>query len=153
MRLYKNSPVFISLKRCYKFFRIQYPQLLRPESKKYVYCRVEDRDPVLFDPWIRDGKKSEPGYGMHIPDLIFEIFLPVFGLKILNLWCGSISGILSTLDPGSGMEKYWIRDKHPGYDKLVNWELIKGICSRTKNKSVPEFVSRAKMIPFNKNIR
>ncbi len=82
----------------------------------------------FFDPWIRDGKKSrdrirDPGSGMNIPELIFENFVSVFGLKYLNSLMRIWSAKLSTLDRGSGMEKIesgtWNRDKHPGSATLL----------------------------------
>jgi hypothetical protein len=54
-------------------------------------------------------QNPDPGFGMNIQYDIFENFVSVFRLKILQFF-----GILSTLDPGSGMEKVGsrIRDKH-----------------------------------------
>jgi hypothetical protein len=81
---------------------------------------------VLFDPWIRDGRKSASGSGMNNPDHIFlelrNHFFAFFGVKILKFF---------DEDPGSGMKtvriRYpgWkkvgsgIRDKHPGSATLV----------------------------------
>jgi hypothetical protein len=51
------------------------------------------------------GKKSGSGSGMNNPDHISESLETIFGLKILKFFDS---------DPGSGMEKFRIRDKHPG---------------------------------------
>jgi hypothetical protein len=56
------------------------------------------------------GCKKNPGSGIpgYIPDLIFENLVSVFWVKILKLFDADPdpeSGILLTLDPGSGMEK------------------------------------------------
>jgi hypothetical protein len=42
-----------------------------------------DLDPGYgaFYPWFQDGKKLDPGSGMNIPDLIFEILASVFWVK------------------------------------------------------------------------
>jgi hypothetical protein len=77
----------------------------------------------LFDPWIRDGRKSASGSGIRNEQpgsYFFELrnhFFAFFGVKILKFF---------NEDPGSGMETVrirdpeWkkvrsgIRDKHPG---------------------------------------
>jgi hypothetical protein len=73
---------------------------------------------------------------MNISDLIFEISAPVFGLKILNFFDADPdpgSEILSTLDPGSGInspdpkhcKKLYHRchretiEENPGTDHLI----------------------------------
>ncbi len=64
---------------------------------------VADRtwDPVLFDPGIRDGKKSGSRSGMNIPDYFSDSLKTVFRIKnIKKFWCESGSGIFLTLDPG-----------------------------------------------------
>jgi hypothetical protein len=43
-------------------------------------CGFGIQDPVLFDPWIRDGKKSR--CGMNIPNLFFENLESVFCVKL-----------------------------------------------------------------------
>jgi hypothetical protein len=50
-----------------------------PVYSEYQYIRVADPDPVLFDPGIRDGKKS--GSGMNIPDHFSESLETVFRAK------------------------------------------------------------------------
>jgi hypothetical protein len=60
------------------------------------------RDPVLFDPWIRDGEKS--GSGMNIPDHLPGSLETVFVLKILKFFDADP-------DPGSGI--FMIRN--PGW--------------------------------------
>ncbi len=53
------------------------------------------------------GKKSGSGSGMNNPDRIFREFkINFLGLKYL--------GTFFDADPGSGLEKILIRDKHPG---------------------------------------
>ncbi len=44
-------------------------------DERGVTCSVGDLDPGYgaFCPWFQDGKKLDPGSGMNIPDLIFEI--------------------------------------------------------------------------------
>jgi hypothetical protein len=51
------------------------------------------------------GKKSGSGSGMNTQDHISESLETIFLIKILNIF---------DADPGSGMEKIRIRDKHPG---------------------------------------
>jgi hypothetical protein len=65
------------------------------------------------------GKKS--GSGMNHPDHISESLETIFWVKILKLYA----------DPGSGMEKIRIRDKHPGsatplkiFEKYVPFYLL-----------------------------
>jgi hypothetical protein len=60
----------------------------------------------LFYPWIRDtgwAKNQDPGprYGMNNPDHNSKSLETNFWIKILKLFYA---------DPGSGMEKIWIRD-------------------------------------------
>jgi hypothetical protein len=54
------------------------------------------------------GKKS--GSGMNNPDHISESLETIFWVKILKFF---------DADPGSGMEKNRIRDKHPGSATLL----------------------------------
>jgi hypothetical protein len=49
---------------------------------------------------------------MNIPDHISEGLETIFWFKILKL-LDADPGIFLTLDPGSGIEKIRIRDKHP----------------------------------------
>ncbi len=56
----------------------------------------------LFDPWIQD------------PGSYFRELINNFWVKILKFFYA---------DPGSGMEKIRIRDKHPGSGKLPLWYL------------------------------
>jgi hypothetical protein len=51
------------------------------------------------------SKKSESGSGMNNPDHISQSLETIFWVKILKFF---------DEDPGSGMEKIRIRDKHPG---------------------------------------
>jgi hypothetical protein len=51
------------------------------------------------------GEKSGSGFGMKNPDHISESLETIFRDKILKFF---------DADPGSGMEKIRIRDKHPG---------------------------------------
>jgi hypothetical protein len=52
---------------------------------------------------------------MNIQDHNSESSETIFRVKILKLFDADADpGILLTLDPGSGMEKTRIRDKHPG---------------------------------------
>jgi hypothetical protein len=73
------------------------------------YCSVADPDTgsrCLFDPgiWVR-YKIRIPGSGMKSPDHISGSLETIFRIKILKFF---------DADPGSGMEKSLIRDKHPG---------------------------------------
>ncbi len=75
------------------------------------------RDPVLFDPGIRDRSKIRIRIGSYFESLKNNFF----GLKYLN----------SLMRPGSGMEKIRIREpgwkkfgsmigvKHPGSETLI----------------------------------
>jgi hypothetical protein len=67
------------------------------------------------------GKKSGSGSGMNNPDHISKSLETIFGLKYSN-------SFMRIQDPGwekfgSGMEKTWIRDKHPGSATLVTEEI------------------------------
>jgi hypothetical protein len=77
----------------------------------------------LFDPWIRDpgwyNQDPDPGSGsgMNILDHISESLESIFRVKTLKFFDADVDpdrdpGIFWTLDPGSGMEKIRIRDKH-----------------------------------------
>jgi hypothetical protein len=60
-----------------------------------------------------DGKKSIFGIQHELPDFTFEDLGSFFSVKILKFFDADSdmgSGILSTLDPGSGMEKSRIQD-------------------------------------------
>jgi hypothetical protein len=59
----------------------------------FTVLRIRIRDPVPFDPWIRDpgwveSQHPDPGSGMNNPDHIFQsletIFFVFLGLKYLN---------------------------------------------------------------------
>ncbi len=66
------------------------------------YCGLEIQYPVLFRP-------LELGSGKNIPDHISQSLETFFGLKIFKFFdtdANPGSGIFSTLDPGSGMEKF-----------------------------------------------
>jgi hypothetical protein len=75
----------------------------------------------FFDPWIRDqdsgsgmGKKSGSGIRDEHLRLFFRKLRNSFRVKILEFFDADpdIQNLL-TLDPGSGMEKFGSRDKHP----------------------------------------
>ncbi len=73
------------------------------------------------------GKNQDPdsgsGSGMNILDRISESLETNFLFKILQFFDTDTDpdpGIFFTLDPGSGMEKIRIRDKHPGSATLVD---------------------------------
>ncbi len=75
---------------------------------------IRIRDPVLFDPWIRDpgwveSQHPDPGSGMNNPNHIFYLEIIFLGVKIVKFF---------DADPGSGMEKSRIRDKDPGFATL-----------------------------------
>jgi hypothetical protein len=59
---------------------------------------------------IRENQDPESGSGMNNPDHISESLEPIFWVKILEFF---------DVDPGSGMEKIRIRDKHPGSATLL----------------------------------
>ncbi len=72
----------------------------------YAVLRIWIR--CFFDPWIRDAgwkkiQRQGLGSGMNILDLIFEILVSFFVLKILKILCADP-------DPGSGSCQPWIRD-------------------------------------------
>jgi hypothetical protein len=84
-----------------------------------VFASVADPDPgsgigCLFDPGIRDGRKSASGSGIRDeqPGSYFlelrNHFFAFFGVKILKFF----------EEPGSGMETVRIRD--PGWKKVVS---------------------------------
>ncbi len=92
------------------------------------------RYPVPFDPWIRDPrwvKNQDPDpesrFGTNIPDHISESSETTFWVNIVNFFVADadpdpgskIFFYLWVRDPRSGMEKIWIRDKHPGSATLV----------------------------------
>jgi hypothetical protein len=56
------------------------------------------------------GKNQDPGSGMNNPDHISESLKTFFWVKILKFF---------DADPGSGMDRIQIRDKHPGSATLV----------------------------------
>jgi hypothetical protein len=61
------------------------------------------------------GIKSGPGSGMNIPDHMSESLETIFWVKILKFFnADPRSGDGNNSDPGFGMEKIRIRDKHPG---------------------------------------
>ncbi len=69
-------------------------------------------------PWIRDPewvKNQDPDPGWILLDHISESLETIFWAKILQ-FCDADAdpGIFLTPDPGSGMGKIRIRDKHPG---------------------------------------
>jgi hypothetical protein len=67
------------------------------------------------------SKKSRSGSGMNIADHISESLKKDFWLyKVLKFFdADSDLGSRNLFDPGSGMEKIRIRDKHPGSATLV----------------------------------
>ncbi len=68
------------------------------------------------------GKKIWIRIRDDILDHISDGFETIFGIKILKFFDADPdpgSGIFLTLDPGSGMEKFQIRNKHPGSATLV----------------------------------
>jgi hypothetical protein len=72
------------------------------------------------------GKKSGSGSGMDNPDHISECLETIFWVKILKFF---------DADPGSGMEKIRIRDKHPGSATLVTSDKFQNADScRTKKQ-------------------
>jgi hypothetical protein len=73
----------------------------------------------LFDPWIRDGRKSASGSGIRDeqPGSYFlelrNHFFAFWGFKILKFFDEDPGSGMETVriwDPGSGMEKSRIRD-------------------------------------------
>jgi hypothetical protein len=64
-----------------------------------------------MDPGSGMGKKLGSGSGMNNPDHISENLETIFGLKYLKFF---------DADPGSGMEKIRIRDKHSGSAILLH---------------------------------
>jgi hypothetical protein len=82
----------------------------------------------LFDPWIRDGRKSSPGSGIRDenPDHIFlsieSIFLLFGGVKIHKFFIEDLRSGMETVlirDPGWNKVGSGIRDKHHGYKTLI----------------------------------
>jgi hypothetical protein len=58
------------------------------------------------------GKKSGSGSGIYNPDHISESLETIFWVKIPVLK-------FFDADPGSGINRIWIRDKHPGSAILI----------------------------------
>jgi hypothetical protein len=114
--------------RSYRIFLPTYMAGLILPSSVWHYCGSGSGIGCLFDPWIRDGRKSASGSGIRDeqPGSYFlelrNHFFAFLGVKILKFF---------DEDPGSGMETVrirdpgWkkvgsgIRDKHPGSDTLV----------------------------------
>jgi hypothetical protein len=68
---------------------------------------------------------------MIIPDHIFESLETVFWVKnTYFLLFGSGSGFRNPFDPGSGMEKIRIRDKHSGFATVLGSLLTPSVCGR-----------------------
>ncbi len=90
------------------------------------------RDPVLFwplNPGSGIGKNPDLGFVMKILDLVVDNNFLGWKYQIYE----SGSGILSTLNPGYGMEKVGpgIRDKHPGSANLcIPLIFLKALISR-----------------------
>jgi hypothetical protein len=80
-------------------------------SYLFLHPVLRIRDPVLFDPWIRDpesGMSKKPGSGsrMNIPNHISESLETVFWVKILKFFDADPypeSDIRNLFDPGSGI--------------------------------------------------
>ena len=103
------------------------------KMKIYLICSVADPDPgsgigCFLTPGfgIRDGRKSASGSGIrdeqprsYFLELRNHFFLLFWVLKYLNSLMRIRDGDSS--DPGSGMEKSRIRDKHPGSATLLTW--------------------------------
>jgi hypothetical protein len=68
----------------------------------------------IRDPgWVK-SKDPDSGSGMNNPDHISQSLETIFFIKILKFF---------NADPGSGMEKSRIRDKHPGSATLIQIHL------------------------------
>jgi hypothetical protein len=101
-----HQPVFLDLRvgcpggRCFKTkMKVGGPSFLWPHEQccgSGIQC--------LFDPGIRDGLKIRIWIRDEQPDHISESLETIFWVKILKFFDS---------DPGSGMEKIWIRDKYP----------------------------------------
>jgi hypothetical protein len=85
-----------------------------------------------FDLWIRDPgwvqtQNPDPrsGSGMNNPDHNSERLKTIFWVKILKFF---------DADPGSGMEKIQIREKHPGSATLFGTLIFKLKCTRSGMK-------------------
>ncbi len=90
--LHKNKLYFV---QCMIFCRRQ-------------FCGSGSGIRCFFDPRIREGKKCGSGIRDEHPRSFSESLETVrfWAKNTLFLWCGSVSGILKTFDPGSGMEKF-----------------------------------------------
>ncbi len=64
----------------------------------------------VADPDPGSGAFLTPGSGKNNPDHISESLETIFWVKLLKFF---------DADPGYGMEKNWIRDKHPGSATLL----------------------------------
>jgi hypothetical protein len=83
---------------------------------KIQWCGPGSWIRCLFDPGIRDVKKSGSGSGMNNPDHISKSLETIFWVKIpyLILWCGFGIRNGKNSDPGQKIFGSEIRDKHPG---------------------------------------
>jgi hypothetical protein len=79
---------------------------LKETEQLRAVLRIRIRDPVPFlTPRSGMGTKSGSGSGMNNPDHISESLETIFLVKTLKFF---------DADPGSGLEKIRIRDKHTG---------------------------------------
>jgi hypothetical protein len=97
-----------------RFYLLQIQGCLLLSTCSVTYVSVSGiRDPVpFFYSWIRDtGWVKNPGSYSESLEIIFWV-------KILKYF---------DADPGSGMEKIQIRDRHPGSATLATCEILKMI--------------------------
>ncbi len=80
---------------------------MRSTEQQVVYlCYLQllrIQNPVLSDPWIRDGKSPDPGSGINIPDHISESLVTPFWVKIIKFFVvdqGIRDGKIGIQDPG-----------------------------------------------------
>jgi hypothetical protein len=98
----KNRPRPVCILVKYRDLNTRYPANCGP------VLRI--RNPVAFRP--RDpGKKSGSGSRLNSPDHIFVSLETIFWVKIFKFF---------DVDPGSGMEKIRIRDKHGSVTLIVS---------------------------------
>jgi hypothetical protein len=82
-----------------------------------------------LDPgWV---KNQDFGSWMNITDHISESLETIFGFKNLKFFDADVNPDTeygNLFDPGSGMEKIRMRDKHPGYATLVTTRKLPTSC-------------------------
>jgi hypothetical protein len=89
---------------------------------------------AFMTPGSWTGKNSRSGSELNIPDHISESLKTIFRVKTLQFFKFFYADA-GTLEPGSGMEKIRIRDKHPG-SATLNSHLDSNLGNKQKNPTI-----------------